>query len=112
MKPLIDIPRMSEKAMEMLRESLDAFISKNAELAFEVRKKDDDVDSLQNQILRELVTYMIADPSIIDRALHLLLIGRDIERIADLATNIAEDVFYIARGRVLKHNAVREAESH
>jgi phosphate transport system protein len=110
-KPLIDIPRMSEKAMEMLRESLDAFISKNAELAVEIRKKDDEVDSLENQILRELVTYMIADPSIIDRALYLILIGRDLERIADLATNIAEDVFYIARGKILKHNAVKEAES-
>jgi phosphate transport system protein len=110
-KPLIDIPRMAEKAMEMLRESLDAFVNKNAELAVEIRKKDDDVDSLQNQVLRELVTYMIADPSIIDRALRLILISRDLERIADLATNIAEDVFYIARGKVLKHNAIESEGS-
>ncbi|MER3447823.1 MAG: phosphate transport system regulatory protein PhoU [Candidatus Dadabacteria bacterium] len=110
-KPLIDIPRMAEKAMEMLRESLDAFVNKNAELAVEIRKKDDDVDSLQNQVLRELVTYMIADPSIIDRALRLILISRDLERIADLATNIAEDVFYIARGKVLKHNAIEREGS-
>ncbi len=105
-KPLIDIPRMAEKAREMLRESLDSFVNKNAELAVEVRKKDDEVDSLNNQVLRELVTYMIADPSIIDRALRLILISRDLERVADLATNIAEDVFYIARGRVLKHHAI------
>lgn len=110
-KPLIDIPRMAEKAVEMLRESLDAFVNKNAELAVEIRKKDDEVDSLEDQLFRELVTYIIADPSTIDRALHLILIGRDLERVADLATNIAEDVFYIARGRVLKHNAVEREGS-
>ena len=105
-KPLIDIPRMAEKSMEMLRESLDAFVNKNAELAVEIRKKDDEVDSLQDQVLRELVTYMIADPSIIDRAFQLILITRDLERVADLATNIAEDAFYIASGRILKHGAL------
>lgn len=105
-KPLIDIPRMAEKAMEMLRESLDAFVNKNADLAIEVCKKDDEVDSLQSQVLRELVTYMIADPTVIDRALRLILIGRDLERVADLATNIAEDAFYIARGKILKHHAM------
>lgn len=104
-KPLIDIPRMAEKAMEMLRESLDAFVNKHADLAIEVCKKDDEVDSLEHQVLRELVTYMIADPTVIDRALYLILISRDLERVADLATNIAEDAFYIARGRVLKHHA-------
>ncbi len=110
-KPLIDIPRMAEKAIEMLKESLDAFVNKNSELAVEIRKKDDDVDSLQDQVLRELVTYMIADPGIIDRALPLLLITRDLERVADLATNIAEDVFYIARGSVLKHNTLEREGS-
>lgn len=110
-KPLIDIPRMAEKAVEMLRESLDAFVNKNAELAVEIRKKDDEVDSLEDQVFRELVTYIIADPSTIDRALHLILIGRDLERVADLATNIAEDVFYIARGSVLKHNVLEREGS-
>ncbi|MGE5444610.1 MAG: phosphate signaling complex protein PhoU [Ignavibacteriales bacterium] len=109
-KPLIDIPRMAEKAMEMLRDALDAFVNKNAELALEIRKKDDEADSLQNQVLRELVTYMIADPTVIDRALRLILISRDLERVADLATNIAEDVFYIARGKVLKHNDVEGSQ--
>jgi phosphate transport system protein len=110
-KPLIDIPRMAEKAMEMLKESLDTVVNKNAELAVEVRKKDDEVDSLQDQVMRELVTYMIADPSVIDRALHLILVARDLERVADLATNIAEDVFYIARGKILKHNAIEKEGS-
>jgi phosphate transport system protein len=110
-KPLIDIPRMSEKATEMLRESLDAFVNKNAELAVEVCKKDDEVDSLESQIMRELVTYMIADPTTIDRALYLILISRDLERIADLATNIAEDAFYIASGKILKHHALEKEQT-
>jgi len=105
-KPLIDIPRMAERAMEMLRESLDAFVNKNTELAVEVCKKDDEVDFLENQIMRELLTYMIADPSIIDRALYLILVSRDLERVADLATNIAEDAFFIASGRILKHHSM------
>ncbi|MBI2487656.1 MAG: phosphate signaling complex protein PhoU, partial [Deltaproteobacteria bacterium] len=72
-KPLIDIPRMAEKAMEMLRESLDCFVNKNEELAVEVCKKDDEVDSLEAQVMRELVTYMISDPTTIDRAIYLIL---------------------------------------
>lgn len=105
-KPLIDIPRMAEKATEMLRESLEAFVNKNAELAVEVCKKDDEVDYLENQIMRELITYMMEDPSTIDRSLRLILIARDLERVADLATNIAEDAFYIASGQILKHHAM------
>lgn len=105
-KPLIDIPRMVEKATEMLRESLEAFVNKNAELAVEVCKKDDEVDYLENQIMRELITYMMEDPSTIDRSLRLILIARDLERVADLATNIAEDAFYIASGQILKHHAM------
>jgi phosphate transport system regulatory protein PhoU len=107
-KPLIDIPRMAEQAMGMLRESLDSFVNKNAELAVEVCKKDDEVDFLQNQIVRELVTYMISDPTTIERALSLILVGRNLERVADLATNIAECTFYIAQGKVLKHHAMEK----
>lgn len=110
-KPLIDIPRMAEKAMEMLRESLDCFVNKNEELAVEVCKKDDEVDSLEAQVMRELVTYMISDPTTIDRAIYLILVGRDLERVADLATNIAEDTFYIASGKILKHNAMEKESS-
>jgi phosphate transport system protein len=103
-KPLIDIPKMAEKAIEMLQESLDAFVNKDAELAVEVCKKDDEVDALQPQIVRELVTYMISDPQTIDRALTLILIARGLERVADLATNIAEDAYYMASGKILKHH--------
>ena len=105
-KPLIDIPRMAEKAIEMLQESLDAFINRDADLAVAVCKKDDEVDAIEPQIVRELITYMISDPKTIDRALTLILIARDIERIADLATNIAEDTYYVASGKTLKHHSL------
>ena len=102
-KPLIDIPKMAEKAIEMLQESLDSFVNKDADLAVEVCKKDDEVDALEPQIVRELITYMISDPNTIDRALTLILIARGLERVADLATNIAEDTYYISSGKILKH---------
>ncbi len=105
-KPLIDIPRMADIAMEMLREALDAFVNKNAELAVEVCKKDDEVDKLEPQIVRELITFMMADPKIIDRALRYIYVARHLERVADLATNIAEDAYYIATGKVLKHHSM------
>ncbi len=103
-KPLIDIPKMAEKAIEMLQEALDSFVNKDADLAVEVCKKDDEVDALEPQIVRELVTYMISDPQTIDRALTLILIARALERVADLATNIAEDTYYMASGKTLKHH--------
>ena len=103
-KPLIDIPKMAEKTVEMLQESLDSFVNKDADLAVEVCKKDDEVDALEPQIVRELVTYMISDPQTIDRALTLIFIARALERVADLATNIAEDTYYIASGKTLKHH--------
>ncbi|HML94747.1 MAG TPA: phosphate signaling complex protein PhoU [Thermodesulfobacteriota bacterium] len=108
-KPLIDIPKMADKAIQMLQESLDAFVNKDAELAVEVCKKDDDVDALEPQIVRELVTYMISDPQTIDRSLALILIAREIERVADLATNIAEDTYYIASGKMLKHHSFEKS---
>jgi len=104
-KPLIDIPRMADKAIRMLQESLDAFVNKDAQLAIDVCKRDDEVDALEPQIVRELVTYMIADPQTIDRSLTIILIAREIERVADLATNIAEDTYYIVSGKSLKHHS-------
>lgn len=108
-KPLIDIPKMADKAIQMLQESLDAFVNKDAELAVDVCKKDDDVDALEPQIVRELITYMISDPQTIDRSLALILIAREIERVADLATNIAEDTYYIASGKMLKHHTFEKS---
>ena len=105
-KPLIDIPRMADKSVEMLRNSLKAFIDKNSELAVEVCKNDDEVDILEKQVMRELISYMVSDPRTIDRALALIFIARDLERVADLATNISEDVYYIVQGKSLKHHAI------
>ena len=103
-KPLIDIPKMADKAIEMLQESLDSFVNKDPDLAVMVCEKDDEVDALEPQIVRELITYMISDPQTIDRALTLIFIARALERVADLATNIAEDTYYIASGKILKHH--------
>ncbi len=104
-KPLIDIPRMADKSVEMLKDSLDAFVNKDTNLALEVCKKDDIVDSLEKQVMRELISFMVTDPTTIERAILLILISRDLERVADLATNISEDVYYIVHGKSLKHHA-------
>jgi len=107
----IEIPGFAEKAMEMLRDVLNAFVNKNADLAIEVRKKDTEVNSLHNRILGELETHILEDPRIIDQASQFILIVRDIERIADLTKNIAEDIFYIVRGKVLRHHFMEETQS-
>jgi phosphate transport system protein len=107
-KPLIDIPRMARLAQEMVRKSLDAFVGRDAELARAVIDADDDVDSLRDQVFRELLTYMMADTATIPRALALILISRNLERIADHATNIAEDVIYIVRGEDVRERGDKE----
>ncbi|MGC8804540.1 MAG: phosphate signaling complex protein PhoU, partial [Candidatus Ratteibacteria bacterium] len=97
-KPLIDIPRMSEEATRMLKDSLKSFISQDAQLAKGVCRRDEIVDRLRDQITRELITYMISDPTTIERALQLLRISHNLERIADLSTNISEDVVFMVEG--------------
>ncbi len=106
-KPLIDIPRMADKAIEMLKESLDSFMKLDSKMAIQVCIKDDEVDALEPQIVRELITYVMSDSQLMDRALRLIFIARHLERVADLATNIAEDAFYIATGEVLKHHHLK-----
>jgi phosphate transport system protein len=105
LKPLIDIPRMAEIAERMVRDALDSFVKGDAELARDVLRRDDEVDGLKDQLFRELLTYMMADPGTIPRALALLLISRHLERIADHATNIAEDVIFIAEAKDVRHHA-------
>ncbi len=102
-KPLIDIPRMANLVQQMLRESLDAFVWEDGSLARKVLKDDDEVDNLRDQVYRELLTYMMADPTLIPRALQLILVSRHLERAADHATNIAEDVIYILEGKDVRH---------
>ncbi|MFH1305738.1 MAG: phosphate signaling complex protein PhoU [Candidatus Omnitrophota bacterium] len=103
-KPLINIPRMAEITQGMLKDSLDAFVNKDSKLAKSVCKRDDKVDNLNEQIFRELLTYMLQDPKTIERAVDLILVGRNLERIADHATNICEDVIYMVNGKTIKHH--------
>ena len=103
-KPLIDIPRMADEAAKMIRDSLDSFINENAKLAQSVCERDDIVDGLRDQVLRELVTFMASNPETIERSIHLIRISRSLERIADLSTNICEDVIYMVEGRTIKHH--------
>jgi phosphate transport system protein len=103
LKPLIDIPRMAELARKMVRESLLAFVKEDVLLAQSVIDADDEVDGLKDQIIRELLTYMMSDPRTIERAMALILIARHLERIADHATNIAQDVIYLIQGRDVRH---------
>ncbi len=103
LKPLIDIPRMAELVGKMVRDSVQAFIGGDVTTAQAVIMMDDDVDALKEQVLRELLTYMMADTRAIERALALILIARHFERIGDHATNIAEDVIYFIQGRDVRH---------
>jgi len=104
-KPLVDIPRMADIARKMAREALDAFVRTDMALAEEVLARDDEVDNLKNQIFRELMTYMISDPKRIEQALSLILIARNLERVGDHATNIAEDVIFIGTGKDVRHGS-------
>ncbi|OIQ62240.1 phosphate signaling complex protein PhoU [Neomoorella thermoacetica] len=97
-KPLIDIPRMAELAQVMVKQSLDAYVREDTELAYRVARADDQIDSLHNQVFRELLVLMMEDPKTINQATHLLFVSRYLERIADHATNIAEDAIYLVTG--------------
>jgi phosphate transport system protein len=104
LKPYIDLPRLAELTQGMVRDSLDSFVRRDARAALEVCRRDDQVDALYKQLFRELLTYMIEDPRTTTRALHLLLIARNYERIADHATNVGEDVIFYVEGRDIRHS--------
>ena len=104
-KKLIDIPRMATIAQRMLRDALDAFVRRDTELAQHVLNEDDALDALKTQIFRELLTYMLADPTTIEPALDLILVSRHLERIGDHATNVAEDVIFMVSARDVRHHA-------
>ncbi len=103
LKPYIDVPRMAEISGAMLRRSLDAFVREDAELALEVCRSDDEVDKLNGKIFRELLSYMIEDPHAITRAMRILFVSKYLERIADHATNIAEMVVFMVKGKSIRH---------
>ena len=104
LKPLIDVPRMAEKGVSMLRRSLEAFINRDVEEARRICDEDDEVDDLHDQVYRELLTYMISDPTTINRATRLLWVAHNLERIADRVTNICERVVYMVTGRMEEMN--------
>jgi phosphate transport system protein len=105
LKPLIDIPKLSQIAQSMVRDSIDAFVKRDRELAKRVVLSDSEADKLRNLVQKELMDdYLIKDASTADRAVPLLLIARHLERICDHATNIAEDVIYMVGGEVVKHH--------
>jgi phosphate transport system protein len=107
-KPLIDIPRMAQEAEGMVKDSLNSFVNEDTELARRVCKRDDIVDGLRDQVLRELITFMASDPTTIERSIHLIRISRSLERIADLSTNICEDIIYMVDAMTIKHGRFEE----
>ena len=104
-KPLIDLPRMSEIAQLMVKESIDSFVHRDEGMARRVVLRDDEVDNLKDQIFRELLTYIMQDPTVTAGAIALILISRSLERVADHATNIAEDVIFMIQAKDIRHHA-------
>nr|HID58515.1 phosphate signaling complex protein PhoU [Desulfobacterales bacterium] len=111
LKQYIDIPRMARSAQMMLKEALDAFINGDTDLALKVCRDDQIMDDLDDQILRELLTFMMEDPHTITRAIRMIQISKYLERIGDLATNIAESVIYMVKAKDIRHGAYLEEES-
>jgi phosphate transport system protein len=104
-RPLADLPELSDKATAMLRDALDAFVRRDPEAARLLVRRDDEVDDLHRRMFADLMGRMIADPQQVDRSMTFVLVGRNLERIGDLATNIAEEVVFIAEARIIKHHA-------
>ncbi len=109
LKPYVDLPRMGEIVQSMVRDVIKAFLGRDPDLARSVYERDDLVDGLDDQIFRELITYTVADPSTIPRAMHLVIVSRCLERVADHATNIAENIVFIETGETIRHQ-VKEKE--
>jgi phosphate transport system protein len=111
LKPYIDLPRMTKMSLEMLRDAISAFVNRQPELARSVIPRDQDVDDLNRQLHRELSSYMVERPTTITRCLHLMVISKAIERIADHATNIAEEVVYLYEAKDIRHADQRRHEA-
>ena len=106
LKPLIDIPLMAETAREMLHDSITAFVESQPDLVPDIIGRDKMVDDINRQLIRELTTFMIENPQTITRCLNLIVVAKALERVADHAANIAEDVFYLYRGRDIRHPSI------
>lgn len=103
-KPLIDLPKMGEMTIRMLADSINSFVQEDAQLARSVCERDATIDAMRDQLVRELLTYMLSDSSTIERSMHLMRIATNLERVADLCTNIGEDIIFMVQGRIIKHH--------
>ena len=103
-KPFVDLPRVATIVQGMVKDALDAFVNRDAALAKEVRERDDQVDAIYDQTLRELLTYMMEQPKLIAPGIRNLLLFRHLERVGDLAANIGEEVYYLVEGDVIRHS--------
>ncbi len=110
LKPYIDIPKMADIATGMIHDALEAFFNSDTKMAFDVIKRDDIIDQLHDQVMRELLTYTMEDVSKLHTVLSLLNISRRLERIADHATNIAEMVYYMVEGKIIRHTVINVEE--
>ena len=108
LKPYLDLPKMAEATMSMIRDSLEAFLRRDDQLAIQVTVRDDEVDQLNVQVFRELLTFMLEDPKTITRATRLIFISKYLERMADHATNIAEQVIFMVKGKDIRHMGIAE----
>ena len=108
-KPLIDIPQLAKLVESMVRNSLDAFVKREADLARSVLLSDDTVDRLRDAVTEELMSFMQKDPSVVPQSIDLILVARHLERIADHATNVAEDVLFLVKGVDVRHHAESES---
>jgi phosphate transport system protein len=109
LKAYLDLPRMAEVAQSMVRDIIRAFLTRDPHLARSVHERDDLVDALNDQIFRELITYTVSDPSTVPRAMQLMIVSRCLERIADHATNIAENIIFIETGEMIRHRVIRKS---
>ena len=108
LKPYLDLPKMAEVTMGMIRDSLEAFLRRDDQLATQVMVRDDEVDQLNEQVFRELLTFMLEDPKTITRSTRLIFISKYLERMADHATNIAEMVIFMVKGKDIRHMSIIE----
>lgn len=111
LKPYVDLPRMATMSLEMLRDALTAFVNREPERARKVVPRDQDVDDLNRQLHRELSSYMVERPTTITRCLRLMVISKSIERIADHATNVAEEVVYLYEAKDIRHSSQKQNET-
>ena len=104
LKPFVDIPRLANITLEMVKVSLDSLVNRDPQMARQVCLRDDEADDLNDQIIRDLINYMLEDQANIKRALDIIQVSRDLERIADHATNVAEVVIYMVEGKDIRHS--------